>query len=41
VDTNLNYETPEIADLTDIRPPAMPLVITIRVSGLQLPFRLH
>jgi len=35
VDTNLNYETPEIADLTDIRPPAMPLVITIRVSGLQ------
>jgi hypothetical protein len=34
VDTNLNYESPEIVDLSDVRPLQMPLVLTVRVSDL-------
>jgi hypothetical protein len=34
VDTNVNYESPEIADKSSVRPSAMPLTITITVSDL-------
>lgn len=34
VDTNVNYERPEIVDGSNSRPAAMPLTLTITVSGL-------
>jgi hypothetical protein len=35
VDTNVNYEKPDIANHSNTRPAPMPLVLTITVSGLQ------
>jgi hypothetical protein len=35
VDTNLNYEKPEIAKGSNERPPSMPLTLTITVSDLE------
>lgn len=35
VDTNVNYEKPEIQDGTSTRPAPMPLVLTITISHLQ------
>lgn len=35
LDTNLNYENPEIHDKSNTRPAAMPIILTITVSGLK------
>jgi len=43
VDTSVNYESPQIADGTSIRPPSMPLTLTVTVSGLtpNVPYNLY
>ncbi len=41
--TNVNYEKPEIVDKTSIRPAPMPLVLTVTLSGLKAgtPYKLY
>lgn len=36
VATNVNYESPQIVDGSTARPPAMPLTLTVTVSGLRV-----
>ena len=36
VDTDLNYENPEIKPHSEVRPESMPLKLTVTVSGLQV-----
>jgi hypothetical protein len=35
ISTSVNYEAPEIEEGSELRPPAMPLVMTVRVEGLE------